>query len=127
MASPHSDIPQCINSNEAEEMNQSEEKLQSHPLPYADELPTHHHTVSLWDQNWLCKEKLQAEASFKQPRDSVCRSIQTGEICNLIFFSDHPSAWHKAITKHYPSVKKKASVMAGKSKSENQKTLIALW
>ncbi len=31
MASPHSDIPQCINSNEAEEMNQSEEKLQSHP------------------------------------------------------------------------------------------------
>ncbi len=51
MAALHSDIPQCVNSNEPEEMNQSEERVQSHPCHMQMKNPTLHrlcgHTVPL--------------------------------------------------------------------------------
>ncbi|ROI27697.1 hypothetical protein DPX16_23019 [Anabarilius grahami] len=53
-----------------------------------------------------------ARKNYKQkllsssPETLFADLLKTGEICNLIFFSDHPSAWHKAIINHYPSVKK---------------------
>lgn len=53
-----------------------------------------------------------ARKTYKQklltnnPETLFADLFKTGEVCNLIFFSDHPSAWHKAIINHYPSVKK---------------------
>ncbi len=53
-----------------------------------------------------------ARKNYKQkllsnhPETLFADLFKTGEICNLILFSDHPSAWHKAIIKHYPSVKR---------------------
>ncbi|XP_016318972.1 uncharacterized protein LOC107670751 isoform X2 [Sinocyclocheilus anshuiensis] len=40
------------------------------------------------------------------PETLFSDSFKTGEYCNLIFFTDHPNVWHKAIINHYPSVKK---------------------
>ncbi|XDV33405.1 hypothetical protein PO909_003829 [Leuciscus waleckii] len=53
-----------------------------------------------------------ARKTYKQklltnnPETLFADLFKTGEVCNLIFFSDHPSTWHKAIINHYPSVKK---------------------
>ena len=35
---------------------------------------------------------------------------KTGGVSNRIFYSDKPLAWHKALTKHYPSIKKKGNM-----------------
>ncbi|XP_067310538.1 mediator of RNA polymerase II transcription subunit 15-like [Pseudorasbora parva] len=105
MTSPHSGIPQCINLNEPERMSQSEQQL---PSPHCDvqtsaPLPIQYPSEVTTDS---------ARKSFKQklltnsPETLFADRFKTGEICNLIFFSDHPSAWHKAIISHYPSVKK---------------------
>ncbi len=106
MASPHSDIPRCINSNEPEEMNQSEEKLQSHPchMQTSSPLTTIQYPSEIKTDS--ARRNYKQKLLSNNPETLFADLFKTGEICNLIFFSDHPSAWHKAIIKHYPSVKK---------------------
>ncbi len=106
MASPHSGIPQCINSNEPERISQSEEQL---PSPHCHMQMSSSLTTIQYPSEIKTDS---ARKTYKQkllsnnPETLFADLFKTGEICNLIFFSDHPSAWHKAIIKHYPSVKK---------------------
>ncbi|KAL1249381.1 hypothetical protein QQF64_020386 [Cirrhinus molitorella] len=106
MASPHSDIPQCINSNEPERISQSEQQL---PSPHCHIQMSSPLTIIQYPSEIKTES---AKKNYKQkllsnnPETLFADLFKTGEICNLIFFSDHPSAWHKAIIKHYPSVKK---------------------
>ncbi len=106
MASPHSGIPQCINSNEPERISQSEEQL---PSPHCHMQMSSPLTTIQYPSEIKTDS---ARKTYKQkllsnnPETLFADLFKTGEICNLIFFSDHPSAWHKAIIKHYPSVKK---------------------
>ncbi len=106
MASPHSDIPRCINSNEPEEMNQSEERVQSHPchMQMSSSLTTIQYPSEIKTDS--ARKNYKQKLISNNPETLFADLFKTGEICNLISFSDHPSAWHKAIIKHYPSVKK---------------------
>ncbi|XP_078023017.1 uncharacterized protein LOC144462725 [Epinephelus lanceolatus] len=53
-----------------------------------------------------------ARKAFKQkllkerPETLFSDLYKTGEVSNLILFTDQPLAWHSAISAHYPSVKK---------------------
>ncbi len=110
MASLHSDIPQCINSNEPEERNQSEERVQSHPCHMQMSSPLCTDCVAIQYPSDVTTDS--ARDNYKQkllkdnPEILFADSFKTGEFCNLIFFTDHPNVWHKAIINHYPSVKK---------------------
>ncbi|KAL1274398.1 hypothetical protein QQF64_027212 [Cirrhinus molitorella] len=110
MATIHSDIPQCSNSNEPEEISQSEEKIQSPhchmqmsaplctdcvPIQYPSDVTTD-------SARKIYKQKLLKD----NPETLFADLFKTGELCNLIFFTDHRNIWHKAIINHYPSVKK---------------------
>lgn len=106
MASPHSDIPQCINSNEPERISQSE---QQPPSPHchmqmSSPLTTIQYPSEIKSDS--ARKNYKQKLLSNNPETLFADLFKTGEICNLIFFSDHPSAWHKAIIKHYPSVKK---------------------
>ncbi|ROJ48422.1 hypothetical protein DPX16_23470 [Anabarilius grahami] len=106
MASPHSSIPQCSNSNEPERINQSEQQPQSphgHIQMSSDCVPTHYPSEIKTDS---ARKNYKQKLLTNSPETLFADLFKTGEICNLIFFSDHPSAWHKAIINHYPSVKK---------------------
>ncbi|ROL48998.1 hypothetical protein DPX16_16613 [Anabarilius grahami] len=106
MASPHSSIPQCSNSNEPERINQSEQQLQSphgHIQMSSDCVPIHYPSEIKTDS---ARKNYKQKLLSSSPETLFADLFKTGEICNLIFFSDHPSAWHKAIINHYPSVKK---------------------
>ncbi len=87
-------------------MNQSEEKLQSHPchMQMSSPLTTIQYPSEIKTDS--ARKNYKQKLLSNNPETLFADLFKTGEICNLIFFSDHPSAWHKAITKHYPSVKK---------------------
>ncbi len=110
MTTPHSDIPQCNNSNEPEEMNQSEEKMQPAHCHMQMSSPLCTDCVAIQYPSDITTES--ARKNYKQkllkdnPEILFADSFKTGEFCNLIFFTDHPNVWHKAIINHYPSVKK---------------------
>ncbi len=110
MTTPHSDIPQCNNSNEPEEMNQSEEKVQPAHCHMQMSSPLCTDCVAIQYPSDITTES--ARKNYKQkllkdnPEILFADSFKTGEFCNLIFFTDHPNIWHKAIINHYPSVKK---------------------
>ncbi|KAI7794676.1 hypothetical protein IRJ41_020546, partial [Triplophysa rosa] len=101
-ASLESDIPQCDNSNEPEKISQSKEPL-SHMQMSSDCVPVHYPSdITTEAARKTYKQKLLKE----NPETLFSDLFKTGEVCNLIFFTDHPSVCHKAIIKHYPSVKK---------------------
>lgn len=110
MATLHSDIPQCINSNEPENINQSEEKIQSPHCHMQMSSPLCTDCVSIQYPSDVTTDS--ARKNYKQkllkdnPETLFADSFKTGDFCNLIFFTDHPNVWHKAIINHYPSVKK---------------------
>ncbi len=110
MAALHSDIPQCVNSNEPEEMNQSEERVQSHPCHMQMSSPLCTDCVAIQYPSDVTTDS--ARKNYKQkllkdnPEILFADSFKTGEFCNLIFFTDHPNVWHEAIINHFPSVKK---------------------
>ncbi len=86
-------------------MNQSEEKLQSHPchMQMSSPLTTIQYPSEIKTDS--ARKNYKQKLLSNNPETLFADLLKTGEICNLIFFSDHPSAWHKAIIKHYPSVK----------------------
>jgi len=105
MANPHSG-PQCINLTEAEKISQSEQQLQSAHchMQMSSPLTTIQYPSEVKSDTArkIFKQKLLSN----NPETLFADLFKTGEVCNLIFFSDHPRAWHKAIIQHYPSVKK---------------------
>ncbi|KAL7879322.1 hypothetical protein SRHO_G00015760 [Serrasalmus rhombeus] len=59
--------------------------------------------------------ELKSDAARKQFKHKLLKEkpgtlsadlYKTREVSNLIFYSDRPSSWHKALISHYPSVKK---------------------
>ncbi len=80
-------------------MNQSEEKLQSHPchMQMSSPLTTIQYPSEIKTDS--ARKNYKQKLLSKNPETLFADLFKTGEICNLIFFSDHPSAWHKAITK----------------------------
>ncbi|KAL1268378.1 hypothetical protein QQF64_033741 [Cirrhinus molitorella] len=48
---------------------------------------------------WITANNMRADCWWEE-----YDSFKTGELCDLIFFTDHPNIWHKAIN-HYSSVK----------------------
>lgn len=107
MASLESDIPQCINSNEPEKISQSKEPLES---GHCSHMQMSSHCVPIQYPSDIKTDS--ARKTYKQkllkenPETLFSDQFKTGEVCNLIFFTDHPSVCHKAIIIHYPSVKK---------------------
>ncbi len=110
MAALDSDIPQCVNSNEPEEMNQSEERVQSHPCHMQISSPLCTDCVAIQYPSDVTTDSARKNYKQKLLKDNheilFADSFKTGGFCNLIFFTDHPNVWHKAIINHYPSVKK---------------------
>ncbi len=71
-----------------------------------------HSAQTVWPYSTPLTSQLTARKNYKQkllkgnPEILFADSFKTGGFCNLIFFTDHPNVWHKAIINHYPSVKK---------------------
>ncbi len=91
-------------------MNQSEERVQSHPCHMQMSSPLCTDCVAIQYPSDVTTDS--ARKNYKQkllkdnPEILFADSFKTGGFCNLIFFTDHPNIWHEAIINHFPSVKK---------------------